>query len=113
MATSKSSSVATGLRRRYAAGLRSALLSFLFVLLRGQRGLFGLSDEDLRFVQVRAWVVGLVPCFALVCFALLSSGRVATYALMAAGVWWILFLKQVAAVIKLEKLRRSKARRNC
>lgn len=87
--------------------VRPALLSFLFVFLRGASGVRKLDYAGLRFVSRRAYAVSLVAAGIVALSAYVISCADIPVAIIAAGVWGFIGVARIRDVLKLEQLRRA------
>ena len=83
-----------------------AVLALALVMLRGKSGLMRLSDADLHFVDRRARLVSVVSTASLFLVAIVATGALSAWSVVAGSVWGTICLKQVLAVLDAEHQRR-------
>jgi hypothetical protein len=83
-----------------------AVLALALVMLRGKSGLMRLSDADLHFVDRRARLVSVVSTGLLFLVAIVATGALSAWSVVAGSVWGTICLKQVLAVLDAERQRR-------
>jgi hypothetical protein len=83
-----------------------SVLAFAFVMLRAKTGLMRLSDADLHFVDRRARLVFIVSTGLLFLVAIVSTGALSAWSVVAGSVWGTICIKQVLMVLDAEHQRR-------
>ena len=83
-----------------------SVLALALVLLRGKSGLMRLSDADLHFVDHRARLVSVVSTASLFLVAVVATGSISVWSLIAGSVWGTICIKQVLMVLDAENQRR-------
>lgn len=84
-----------------------AVLALALVMLRGKPGLMRLSDTDLHFVDRRARLVSVVSTGLFFLVAIVATGALSAWSVVAGSVWGTICLKQVLVVLDAEHQRRD------